>query len=261
MNYQELVSRNWGFLSTEAQRKIRGTRILLAGCGLGSNIALLAARTGFTKFILADGDKVEVTNLNRQPFSLRQTGGNKAGATAELIKEVNPEAEIEVFPQFITEKETESLVTKSDFVINTVDPSPVIFELNRIANSQGKMAISPLNVGFGGVVLVFSPYSTTLEEMVGERTSPEGFFLQLLDKVKAFLPGYLERDFLRVREEIEQKGQPFPQLGIATFANASLVVTVIIRALMGLPLKLAPQPITLDAWSVVSREESFQHVP
>lgn len=61
---------------------------------------MLAARTGFTKFILADGDKMEVNNLNRQPFSLCQTGRNKAGATAELIKEVNPEAEIEVFPQF-----------------------------------------------------------------------------------------------------------------------------------------------------------------
>ena len=259
MTYKELVSRNWGFLTPEIQRKIKRTRILLAGCGLGSNVALLAARTGFTKFILADGDKVEVNNLNRQAFSLCQTGRNKATVTAELIKEVNPEAQVEVFPQFITEKNVEPLITKVDFVINMVDPSPVIFELNRIANLQGKMAISPLNVGFGGVVLVFSPCSTTLEEIVEDRTSPEEFFLKLLEKVSAFLPGYLERDFLGIKDEIEQKGQPFPQLGIASFANASLVVTVIIRALMGLPLKLAPQPITIDTWSAVGYEGGFQH--
>jgi molybdopterin/thiamine biosynthesis adenylyltransferase len=258
MTYEELVSRNWGFLTPEIQSKIKRTKILLAGCGLGSNIALLAARTGFTKFILADGDTVETNNLNRQTFSLHQTGKNKAAVTAELIREVNPEAQIEVFPQFITEKNVEPLVTKVDFVINMVDPSRVIFELNRVAISQDKIAISPLNVGFGGVVLVFSPSSATLEEIVEDSTSLEGFFLKLVEKVSTFLPGYLERDFLGVKHEIEQKGKPFPQLGIASFANAALVVTVIIRALMGLPLKLAPQPITIDTWSVVGYEGGFQ---
>jgi len=252
MNYEELVNRNWGFLPPEEQRKIKEARILLAGCGLGSNIALIATRTGFTRFILADGDKVEVNNLNRQIFSLCQRGRNKAVVTAELIKEVNPKAEIEVFPQFITEKEVEPLVTEADFVINMVDPGPVVFELNRIANSQGKMVIFPLNIGFAGVVLVFSPDSATLEEMVGERISKEGFFLQLLDRVSAFLPGYLERDYMRVKDEIEQKRQPFPQLGITAFTTASLVVTAIIRGLMGLPVKLAPHPITLDTWAAVS---------
>jgi SAM-dependent methyltransferase len=257
MTYKKLVSRNWGFLTPEIQRKIKRTRILLAGCGLGSNIALLAARTGFTKFILADGDIVEASNLNRQAFSLCQTGRNKAEVTAELIREVNPEVQIEVFPQFITEKDVEPLINKVDFVINMVDPGPVIFELNRVANSKGKMAISPLNVGFGGVVLVFSSSSATLEEIVGDNTLLEGFFLRLLEKVSTFLPGYLERDFLGVRDEIEQKGQPFPQLGIASFASASLVVTVIIRALMGLPLKLAPQPITIDTWLAVGYEGGY----
>ncbi len=94
-NYAELTDRNWGFLTAQGQERIKEAKILLAGCGLGSNIAALAARTGFSRFILADGDRVEINNLNRQAFRLEDVGKNKAKATAELILEVNPEAEMD----------------------------------------------------------------------------------------------------------------------------------------------------------------------
>jgi molybdopterin-synthase adenylyltransferase len=92
MTYEELVKSNWGFVSVEAQTKIRTAKVLLAGCGLGSNIAILAARTSFTNFILADGDKIELGNLNRQAFRLEHLGRNKADVAAELLSEVNPQA-------------------------------------------------------------------------------------------------------------------------------------------------------------------------
>ncbi len=44
--HQELTKQNWGFISPEEQAQIARTRVLLVGCGLGSNIAVLAARTG-----------------------------------------------------------------------------------------------------------------------------------------------------------------------------------------------------------------------
>ena len=145
MSYSDLVKSNWGFISSEQQEKISRTRVLLAGCGLGSNIAVLAARTGFTKFTLADGDVVEAGNLNRQAFRTEQCGRNKAGATAELIREINPRAEIEVFPRFISNNnEVAELVTGADQIVNMVDPSPVLFEINRLAAEQDKPSYFPL---------------------------------------------------------------------------------------------------------------------
>jgi len=114
-SYEELVKSNWGFISAESQEKIRHSRVLLAGCGLGSNIAVLAARSGFTKFVLADGDRVELSNLNRQTFRLEHLGVNKAEVVARLVYEINPQAEVDTFSQFITTKEVEGLF--SSFVI------------------------------------------------------------------------------------------------------------------------------------------------
>ncbi|MBA7620278.1 hypothetical protein ES703_27624 [subsurface metagenome] len=161
MSYAELVDRNWGFLAPQDQERIKQAKVLLAGCGLGSNIAVLAARTGFTKFILADGDKVEINNLNRQAFRLDQVGKNKAEATAQLIQEINPEVEIEICPHFIAEYEAATLVTKANLIVNMVDPSPVLFTLNEVARSQSKLTLFPLNIGFGGAILPNQCFSFT----------------------------------------------------------------------------------------------------
>ena len=248
--YDELIDRNWGFLTAEEQGKIREARILLAGCGLGSNIATLAVRTGFTRFILADGDKVELNNLNRQAFRLEHVGENKAEVTCRLIQEINPEAEIEVLPYFITEKEVPALVDKANLIVNMVDPDPVIFALNQAARQHNKMAFFPLNIGFGGVTLAFSPDSATLEEMLEKEVPKEEFFLRLVEKIMSslhYLFSYADR-FSESMDDIQQGVRPSPQLGVAAVINASLIVTAMVRVTLGLPVKVTPEPLALDAW-------------
>ncbi|MFC1934601.1 ThiF family adenylyltransferase [Chloroflexota bacterium] len=250
-SYADLIARNWGFLTSQDQEKIKEAKILLAGCGLGSNIATLAARTGFIRFILADGDNVEVNNLNRQAFRLEHVGKNKAEATAKLIEEINPEVEIEILPHFITEEETTKLVTKAELIVNMVDPGPVIFSLNHVACHQNKMVFFPLNIGFGGMALVFSPDSATLEDILEKEVPEEVIFHRLIEKLTPFLPqlnSYFKQ-FPEVVDDITRRVRPVPQLGIAASINASLIVTAMIRTVLGLPVKVAPYPLALDAWT------------
>jgi len=49
-NYQEFTKRNEGYINIELQQKIKGTRLLIAGCGIGSTIAEEAIRIGFKNF-------------------------------------------------------------------------------------------------------------------------------------------------------------------------------------------------------------------
>lgn len=73
-SYEELTLRNAGYVPPELQEKIRATRLLVAGCGLGSTIAEAAARVGFERFTLADGDSIAPHNLNRQAFTIMKDG-------------------------------------------------------------------------------------------------------------------------------------------------------------------------------------------
>lgn len=88
----------------EVRTRLREGRAAVAGLGgLGSNIALMLARTGIRKLMLADFDCVDISNLNRQAYTIDQIGMPKTEALKQLIRQVNPWIELEVFQGKITE--------------------------------------------------------------------------------------------------------------------------------------------------------------
>ncbi len=75
----------------EMQVKLRGAKVAVAGLGgLGSNIAVMLARSGIGKLLLVDFDVVDVTNLNRQMYFIPQLGKPKAEALPEILCQINP---------------------------------------------------------------------------------------------------------------------------------------------------------------------------
>lgn len=61
-----MYRRNFLYISEANQKRIKNFRIFIGGCGLGSVIAECALRLGFENLTVIDGDKVELSNLNRQ---------------------------------------------------------------------------------------------------------------------------------------------------------------------------------------------------
>jgi sulfur carrier protein ThiS adenylyltransferase len=89
-------------------RNVPGTRERLikcragiAGCGgLGSNIAVTLVRAGIGELIIADYDRVELSNLNRQYYFLEDVGRLKTEALTDILHRINPQVKITT----ITEK-------------------------------------------------------------------------------------------------------------------------------------------------------------
>lgn len=70
--------------------------IHIIGVGaIGSNLALMLARLGFTNIHLYDFDKVESINVANQNYFDKQIGMEKVDATTSILKSINPEIEIE----------------------------------------------------------------------------------------------------------------------------------------------------------------------
>ncbi len=243
-----LLSRNWAFISADIQAKLDGVTILLAGVGLASRIATVGMRTGFRRFILADGDSVELSNLNRQSFTLGQVGHNKAEAAAEGLRAIRPDAVIETIPAFLDTESLKAPLAKADFVINSIDfDNPALFALNRLAREQGKTALMPLNLGWGGAVVVFTPDAPSLESYLGlpedASTSMDriaGLMVQrTLSAAKGGVPPYLATTL----SDFVTNGQNWPnqpQLGVAAALTAAMSVRAIVALVAGEPLRVAP---------------------
>ena len=127
----ERYSRNRIYIPPENQDRIRQARILLAGAGIGSIIAECALRLGFEKITIIDGDKVELSNLNRQNYTVADIGQYKAEALCRRLKSINPDADIRHVNAFINEDNVKGMVDGCDIAVNALDfkdRTPFVFD-------------------------------------------------------------------------------------------------------------------------------------
>ena len=116
----------------EMQVKLRSAKVAIAGLGgLGSNIAVMLARSGIGKLLLVDFDVVDVTNLNRQIIATRKTVGQyKVDVMKERILDINPDAVVNVHKCFfLPENAAEFPFEEYDYVIDAVDTVTAKIEL------------------------------------------------------------------------------------------------------------------------------------
>ena len=94
-NRQEILPQ----IGQSGQGRLRGSRVLLVGCGaLGSAAAEMLVRSGIGFLRLVDRDLVELSNLQRQVlFDERDAAENlpKSVAAARRLREINSEVEID----------------------------------------------------------------------------------------------------------------------------------------------------------------------
>ena len=91
-------------LTTKQLAKIQETPVGIAGLGgLGSNVAWHLVRSGFLHLVLADFDRVEAGNLNRQVYFPDQIGLYKTEALAEILLKINPDLKLNLWPIPVTQ--------------------------------------------------------------------------------------------------------------------------------------------------------------
>ncbi len=106
----------------EIKSVLKGKTAGIAGCGgLGSNSAVALARTGIGRLIIADFDKVDESNLNRQYFFYSQVGQYKAEALKENISRINPSVKVEAHIIKLQPADIMALYKECDIIIEAFD--------------------------------------------------------------------------------------------------------------------------------------------
>jgi len=143
----------------EGQERLRDSCVLVVGLGgLGCPAALYLAAAGVGRLVLADGDSVELSNLQRQvAHGQADLGRNKAESVAQSISGINPEVEVEVHPHHLDAARMPDLVARVDLVVDGTDNYPVRFALNRNCITAGIPLVSGAAVRSEGQVGVFDP--------------------------------------------------------------------------------------------------------
>ncbi len=143
----------------EGQERLGAATVLVVGLGgLGSPAALYLAAAGVGKLILADGDEVELSNLQRQiAHSELDIGRNKAQSAATAVNALNGEVSVSVVEKQLQECDLPGLLTGVDLVVDASDNYPIRFALNRACIECGVPLVSAAAVRGEGQLSVFDP--------------------------------------------------------------------------------------------------------
>jgi molybdopterin-synthase adenylyltransferase len=256
-DYATLVMRNGDYVAGDVQQKLRETRLLFGGLGIGSSAAELAARMGIEHFLLADLDTVGLNNLNRQFFSLDDVGESKVGSIAKRIRAINPRAEIVEAGDGVTGQNVADLVAWCTLAFDTIDflELAAIVSLHDECRRQKKPIITALSMGWGAGCIYFPPDSPcSFRDLFGLPKEGPVDHISYVDAFSALI-GRLERTLdatvinaVKKALTVMEDGKPCPasQVAPGSFSVAAMAGTMLYRLMAGLPVKPAPHLLLLD---------------
>lgn len=144
-------------IGIEGQERLLAARALVVGAGgLGSPAALYLAAAGIGRIVLCDGDKVDLTNLQRQILHHSPSVGRpKVASGRDTLALINPEVEVVALETRMEGALLEDQVAAADVVLDCSDNFTTRHAINRACVKFGKPLVSGAAIRFDGQVSVF----------------------------------------------------------------------------------------------------------
>ncbi len=142
----------------EGQERLQAARALVVGLGgLGSAAAFYLAAAGVGRLVLADNDRVELSNLQRQILhSAERLGMPKTDSAYQTLHGLNPDIEIQTYPVRVSAENLAELIGSVDLVLDCSDNFPTRFALNTACQRAHIPLVSGAAIRFEGQVSAFS---------------------------------------------------------------------------------------------------------
>jgi Dinucleotide-utilizing enzymes involved in molybdopterin and thiamine biosynthesis family 1 len=144
-----IFERTQMLLGASTMNLIRQKKIIVFGVGgVGSFAVEALVRAGIHLIALVDPGIVEVTDINRQIIALHSTlGRNRTEVMEERIKDINPEAEIKVYSELLTQDNIDTFQLEGyDYIVDAVNDLQAKLLLIREANRLRIPIISSMDM-------------------------------------------------------------------------------------------------------------------
>ena len=143
----------------DSQERLLASRALVVGAGgLGSGALPYLASSGVGRITVADGDTVDLTNLQRQVVHrVDSIGKNKALSAAATLAALNPEISVQALPERLSAERLQALVREADVVLDCSDNFATRHAINEACVRGRVPLVSGAAIRFDGQVAVFDP--------------------------------------------------------------------------------------------------------
>lgn len=250
-DYQQAFARNIGWVTPAEQQALRGKRVAIAGMGgVGGNHLLTLTRLGVSHFRIADFDRFDLANFNRQVGAMMSTLDQpKAEVMARMARDINPQVEVEIFGEGVDASNLRAFLSGCDLYVDSLDFFAFDIRARTFALcAEMKVpATTAAPLGMGAAVLTFLPGRMTFEEYFqwGSHDEVE----KAIRFVVGLAPAGLHRPYLVVPEAVNFGERRGPSTFMACQLCAGMAATEALKILLGRGKVLAaPWGMQFDAY-------------
>jgi molybdopterin/thiamine biosynthesis adenylyltransferase len=253
-SYDEAFARNRGLVSAVEQERLRQCRVAIPGMGGVGGIHLATlARLGIGSFHIADPDRFEAANFNRQHgATLNSLGRNKAEVMTEQARAINPDVQLQTWTEPVTRANIDAFLEGVDVIVDGLDFFAL--EARRLvfaeARRRGLWVVTAGPIGFSTAWITFAPDGMSFDEYFDLRDG-----MDRLDQLIAFAIGVAPAGtHWPYMTNVNLRGGQGPSAGLACQLCAGVAAAEVIKVLLGRGrLRPAPWYGQFDAYRGVLR--------
>ena len=147
-------------IGMSGQKKIFNSSICIVGCGgLGSSASQYLSMSGVGNIMLIDHDLINLSNLNRQTLFLeKDIGKYKVDTLQKNLKEINPEAKIEISKRKINKRNIDEYLSPFKIILDCTDNFQSRYLINEYCFKKKKILVSAALQNFDLQASVFSSW-------------------------------------------------------------------------------------------------------
>lgn len=144
-------------VGAEGQARLAAASVLVIGAGgLGCPVLQYLCAAGVGRISIVDPDRVEESNLHRQPlYRMSDLGHEKARAAQAALRQMNPAPRIDAIVERLTPANAARLVAEADLAIDAADSFAATYVLSDECQRARKPLVSASALGLVGYVGAF----------------------------------------------------------------------------------------------------------
>jgi molybdopterin/thiamine biosynthesis adenylyltransferase len=249
--YEEAFSRNIGWLTREEQGRLKGKRVAIAGLGgVGGSHLLTLTRLGVGAFTLAELDRFELANFNRQAgANLSSLGKSKLSVMVDAARDINPTLSIREHPEGVTGTNVAQFLQGADLYADGLDffafeARALVF---RKCAELAIPAVTAAPLGMGVSLINFLPGEMSFEDYFRwAGCSDEEKAIRFLVGLSPLMP---HRAYLADASAVSLRARRGPSTPMACELCAGVVATEALKILLNRGhVTAAPVAVQFDAY-------------
>ncbi len=260
--YETAFQRNIGWVTTKEQSEISKKRIAIGGLGgVGGSYLITLSRLGFAKFNISDLDSFDLSNFNRQyGASLKTIGESKISVMEKHIHDINPNAELNIFPEGINKLNYIEFLKGADLYLDSLDlyATPLRKLIFDYCYNNNIPIVTAAPIGMTTSLLIFTSKGMSPREYFGwkDEESVEQHIIRFLvgvsPRMKA-IGDLIQEDGLQIANK------KLPSLALGIEMSAAVACSAVLKILLNRgEIKVAPYTCHFDAFN---NEQYFTYRP